>query len=66
MALDLTAINMKQIMQKINENDEELTRVIKIEKDARPQKQKTRKIPQSFKDDFKKTVMEMTVIHCRR
>ena len=57
---DITAQNMQDIMEKnICEQTDRITHVITVKNGTEPIKQKTRGIPQSFREEFKKILQEM-------
>ena len=49
---DVTATNMHDIMKRIEGSEDAITHIIEIKPGTEPIKQKSRKIPQSFKAGF--------------
>jgi hypothetical protein len=56
---DITTFNMHDIMRPIKDSEEIITHVINVKPGAKPVKQKSRGIPHSFREEFKKTIHEM-------
>jgi hypothetical protein len=56
---DITAFSMHDIMRPIKDSEEIITHVINVKPGAEPVKQKSRGIPHSFREEFKKTIHEM-------
>jgi hypothetical protein len=59
MVKDVTASNMHDIMKRIEDSEDAITHIIEIKPGTEPIKQKSRKIPQSFKAGFKTMLNEM-------
>jgi hypothetical protein len=59
MVKDVTATNMHDIMKRIEGSEDAITHIIEIKPGTEPIKQKSRKIPQSFKAGFKTMLNEM-------
>lgn len=59
MANDITAKNMHELMTKKYSIPNEITHIITIKPDTDPIKQKTRGVPESFRAELKKTLIEM-------
>ena len=59
MVKDISAKTMAEIMTKNKDSEDAITHIITIKPNSEPIKQKTRGIPQAFRDEFKKTLMEM-------
>ena len=59
MVKDVSAANMHDIMKRIEGSEDVITHVIEIKPGTEPIKQKSRKIPQSFKAGFKTMLSEM-------
>lgn len=56
---DISASNMHDIMMGHANSEESITHIINIPKEITPIKQRSRGIPQAFKDEFEKTIKEM-------
>jgi hypothetical protein len=56
---DITAFSMHDIMRPIKDSEEIITHVFNVKPGAEPVKQKSRGIPHSLRDEFKKTIHEM-------
>ena len=59
MVNDKAAFNLSDLMVKPNEHEDFMTHIITIKPNSEPVKQKTRGVPQSFKNEFKKSLEEM-------
>ena len=60
MVNDISAFNMFDITKSTGDGENELlTHIITVKEGTEPIKQKTRGIPQSFREEFKKTLQEM-------
>ena len=56
---DISAVNMADIMKKHDNSIDAITHIITIKPNCEPVKQKTRGIPQAFREEFKRTLIEM-------
>jgi hypothetical protein len=56
---DVCATSMLDLMHSDDETNDLMTHVISVKPDAEPVKQKTRGVPYGFKENFRKTMMEM-------